>query len=45
MRRLRRAGQHWSEHGWLVCGGCHAELTHGGYLARFARLPASGAFQ
>jgi hypothetical protein len=33
------------EHGWLVCGGCHAELTHGGYLARFARLPAFRAFQ
>ena len=27
------------EHGWLVCPACHAELTYGGYLARFARLP------
>jgi hypothetical protein len=33
------------EHGWLVCADCHAELTHGGYLARFARLPEFRAFQ
>jgi hypothetical protein len=33
------------EHGWLVCPACHAELTHGGYLARFARLPEFRAFQ
>ena len=25
------------EHGWLICAACHAELTHGGYLARFMR--------
>ena len=33
------------EHGWLICGSCHAELTHGGYLARFARMPEFRAFQ
>jgi hypothetical protein len=33
------------EHGWLVCRGCHAELTHGGYLVRFLRLPEFRAFQ
>jgi hypothetical protein len=33
------------EHGWLVCPACHAELTYGGYLARFARLPEFRAFQ
>jgi len=33
------------EYGWLVCRGCHAELTHGGYLARFARMPELRAFQ
>jgi hypothetical protein len=33
------------EHGWLVCAACHAELTHGGYLARFARIPEFRAFQ
>ena len=27
------------EHGWLVCKSCHHELTYGGYLARFARMP------
>ena len=33
------------EHGWLVCAACHAELTHGSYLARFARMPEFRAFQ
>jgi hypothetical protein len=33
------------EHGWLVCADCHAELSHGGYLARFARMPEFRAFQ
>ena len=33
------------EHGWLVCAGCHGDLTHSGYLFRFARLPAFRAFQ
>src|SRR5438309_1647328 len=33
------------EHGWLVCRACHGELTHGGYLVRFARTPEFRAFQ
>ena len=33
------------EHGWLVCAACHAGLSRGGYLGRFARLPAFRAFQ
>jgi hypothetical protein len=33
------------EHGWLVCRACHAELTHGGYLARFGRMAEFRAFQ
>jgi hypothetical protein len=33
------------EHGWLVCTACHAELTHGGYLARFGRMAEFRAFQ
>ena len=33
------------EHGWLICRACHAELTHGGYLVRFARMPEFRAFQ
>jgi hypothetical protein len=33
------------EHGWLVCTACHGELTHGGYLVRFARTPEFRAFQ
>ncbi|WP_043367381.1 KilA-N domain-containing protein [Belnapia sp. F-4-1] len=33
------------EHGWLVCTACHAELTYGGYLVRFARIPEFRAFQ
>ena len=33
------------EHGWLICAACHAELTHGGYLARFMRMPEFRAFQ
>ncbi|MBL6082570.1 KilA-N domain-containing protein [Belnapia sp. T18] len=39
-RRLNRP-----EHGWLVCTVCHGELTHGGYLVRFARTPEFRAFQ
>jgi hypothetical protein len=33
------------EHGWLICMACHAELTRGGYLARFARMPEFRGFQ
>jgi hypothetical protein len=33
------------EHGWLICRACHAELTYGGYLVRFARMPEFRAFQ
>ena len=33
------------EHGWLLCAACHAELSHGGYLVRFARMPEFRAFQ
>ena len=33
------------EHGWLICGVCHPELTHGGYLVRFMRVPEFRAFQ
>ena len=33
------------EHGWLVCEACHAELTHGGYLVRFERMPEFRRFQ
>ena len=33
------------EHGWLICAACHGELTHGGYLVRFARMPEFRAFQ
>ena len=33
------------EHGWLICAACHAELTHGGYLVRFMRMPEFRAFQ
>ena len=33
------------EHGWLICKGCHVELTHGGYLVRFSRMPDFRRFQ
>ena len=33
------------EHGWLICAACHAELTYGGYLIRFLRIPEFRAFQ
>jgi hypothetical protein len=33
------------EHGWLVCKSCHIELTHGGYLFRFSRMPDFRRFQ
>ena len=33
------------EHGWLICRTCHADLTNGGYLVRFAKLPEFRAFQ
>ena len=33
------------ERGWLVCRACHIELTHGGYLVRFLRMPEFRAFQ
>jgi hypothetical protein len=29
----------------LICAACHAELSHGGYLVRFARMPEFRAFQ
>jgi hypothetical protein len=29
----------------LICAPCHAELTYGGYLLRFLRLPEFRAFQ
>ena len=34
-----------AEHGWLICAACHDELTHGGYLVRFMRVPEFRAFQ
>ena len=33
------------EHGWLICRTCHADLTYGGYLVRFAKLPEFRAFR
>ncbi|MFC3127221.1 KilA-N domain-containing protein [Pseudoroseomonas globiformis] len=33
------------ENGWLICIACHGEMTGGGYLARFARVPQFRAFQ
>ena len=33
------------EHGWVICRMCHAELTHGGYLARFSRMVEFRGFQ
>lgn len=33
------------EHGWPICAPCHAELTHGGYLVRFMRVPEFRVFQ
>lgn len=33
------------EHGWLICAPCHTELTRGGYLVRFMRMPEFRAFQ
>ena len=33
------------EHGWLICGECHGEITRGGYLLRFDRLHAFRLFQ
>ena len=33
------------EYSWLVCRDCHAELTHGGYFTRFARMPEFRAFE
>lgn len=33
------------EHGWLICKSCHAELTQGGYLAKFARVADFRRFQ
>ena len=33
------------EHGWLICRSCHHEVTTGGYLVRFARMPEFRAFQ
>ncbi|TPG39199.1 KilA-N domain-containing protein [Roseomonas nepalensis] len=33
------------EHGWLVCGACHDELTYGGYVVQFERMPEFRRFQ
>lgn len=33
------------EHGWMICGRCHDDLTHGGYLLRFSKLAAFRRFQ
>ena len=33
------------EHGWLICRTCHHDLTTGGYLVRFAKMPEFRAFQ
>ena len=33
------------EHGWLICKGCHVELTQGGYLVRFSRMSEFRRFQ
>ncbi|MGK7870545.1 KilA-N domain-containing protein, partial [Falsiroseomonas sp. E2-1-a20] len=33
------------EYGWLICAACHSDLTHGGYLMHFSRLPRFRAFQ
>ncbi|RYY16662.1 MAG: hypothetical protein EON55_03895 [Alphaproteobacteria bacterium] len=33
------------EHGWLICKGCHDELTLGGYLVRFSRTAEFRRFQ
>lgn len=33
------------ENGWLICAGCHEELTRGGYLMRFSKIPAFRIFQ
>ena len=33
------------EHGWLICKACHTELTIGGYLVRFSRMPEFRRFQ
>ena len=33
------------EHGWLICKGCHVELTLGGYLVRFSRTADFRRFQ
>ena len=43
--RFFHRGLNRPEHGWLVCAGCHAELTQGGYLARFTRVAEFRAFQ
>jgi hypothetical protein len=33
------------ENGWLICAGCHDDLTRGGYLVRFSKIPAFRIFQ
>ena len=33
------------EHGWLICRACHGDLSSGGYLVRFAKMPEFRAFQ
>ena len=33
------------EHGWLICRTCHHDVTNGGYLVRFAKMPEFRAFQ
>ena len=39
------AGLNRPEHCWLICTACHRELTYGGYLTRFRRIPEFRAFQ
>jgi hypothetical protein len=33
------------EHGWLICKPCHEDLSRGGYLIRFSRIPEFRGFQ
>ena len=33
------------EHGWLICGLCHSDLTRGGAVLRIGRIPAFHVFQ
>lgn len=33
------------EHGWIICGRCHDDLSRGGYVFRFSKMPKFHAFQ